>query len=207
MTSGSTQEPWPERPDDEYPDSLWPDDDDEHDGDLPDRAGRPVGIGAAVPPDGPVPSRWGVPTTPAYARNARGRRRGALSLAITAVVAMGSGAGAVLAYRSAEAASTPAAAASQGTGLRPGQGGGPAGQGPSVVQLVIGMVTAVGPGTITIGGGPMGAVKAAVTSATRFTGAARMLSGVRVGDTVQAQVTVANGVARVVSLQDPASVS
>jgi hypothetical protein len=207
MTSGSTQEPWPHRQDDEYPDFLWPDDDDKHDDDWPDGAGRPVGIGAAVPPDAPVPFRWGVPPAPVYARNARGRRRRALSLAITAVVGIGSGAGAVLAYRSTEAGSTPAAAASQGTGLSPGQDGGPAGQGPSVVQLVIGMVTAVGPGTITIGGGPTGAVKATVTSATTFTGAARTLSAVRVGDTVQAQVTVTNGVARVVSLQDPASVS
>jgi hypothetical protein len=207
MTSGSTQEPRPDRPDDEYPDFLWPDDDDKQDGDWPDRAGRPAGIGAAVPPDGPVPFRWGVPPAPAYARNASGRRRRALSLAITAVVGIGSGAGAVLAYRSAQAGSTPAAAASQGIGLSPGHGGGPAGPGPLVVQLVIGKVTAVGPGTITIGGGPMGAVKAAVTSATRFTGTARTLPAVRVGDTVQAQVTVTNGVARVVSLQDPASVS
>lgn len=206
MTWGSTQEPRPDRPDDEYPDFLWPEDD-EQDGDWPDEAGRPVGVGATVPPDGPVPFRLGMPPAPGYARNARGRRRRALSLAITAVVGIGSGAGAVLAYGSAEAGSTPAAAASQGTGLTPGQGGGPAGQAPSVVQLVIGMVTGVGPGTITIGGGPMGAVKAAVTSATRFTGAARTLSAVRVGDTVQAQVTVTNGVAKVVSLQDPASVS
>jgi hypothetical protein len=50
-------------------------------------------------------------------------------------------------------------------------------------------------------------VRAAVTSATRFTGTVRTLAAVRVGNVVQAQITVTNGTAKLVSLQDPASES
>jgi len=87
----------------------------------------------------------------------------------------------------------------------PGQGGGPAGQGADTQLAVVGRVVAVSGRTITIGGGPMQSVKASVTSATRFTGSARTLTAVRVGDIVAAQITEVNGVARVITLQDPAS--
>jgi hypothetical protein len=71
----------------------------------------------------------------------------------------------------AAAGSAPAASASQGTGVLPGQGGGPAGQGGAVggqgsgTQLeLVGKVAAVGPGTITVTGGPVQSVTADVTS-------------------------------------------
>jgi hypothetical protein len=66
---------------------------------------------------------------------------------------------------------------------------------------------AVRSGTITLGGGPMQSVTASVTSATRFTGSVRTLAAVRAGDTVAAQIVIENGVAKVVTLQDPASES
>jgi hypothetical protein len=66
-------------------------------------------------------------------------------------------------------------------------------------------VTAVGSSTITIAGRPGLSVTAAATPATRFTGTVRTLAQVHKGDTVDAQITIVNGVARVLSLQDPAS--
>ena len=127
-----------------------------------------------------------------------------LALTITAVVAIGLGAGAVLVYRNAQTASTPLAAASHGTGQAPGQGGGPAGAVPagpgSATEMeLVGQVIAVGKGSITVGGGPMQSVRAAVTRATKFTGTARTLAAVQVGDTVQVEITtIVNGTAKVV---------
>jgi hypothetical protein len=72
---------------------------------------------------------------------------------------------------------------------------------------LVGQVTAVGKSSITVGGGPMQSVRAAVTSATKFTGTARTLAAVQVGDTVQVEITIVKGTAKVVSLQDPASQS
>jgi hypothetical protein len=210
MTGGSTYDPWPDEPDDEYPDSLWPDDDDDQDAAWPGQAGQagqPRGGGRGVPPGEPVPFSWPVPPAPYPAQGARDRRRSLIPLAITAVVAVGLGAGAVLVYRNAEAGSTPSAAASHYAGLTPGQGGASAGPESTTEMGVLGRVTAVGNGSITIGGGPVQAVRAAVTSATRFTGTVRRLAAVRVGNVVEAQILVTNGNARLVSLQDPASES
>jgi hypothetical protein len=144
----------------------------------------------------------------------RARARGApgriLALAITAIVAVGAGAGAVLVYRSTQGGAAPAAAASRGTRQTPGQGGGPAGPagGGQLTEMeVVATVRAVRSGTITFSAGPMGSVMASVTSATRFTGSVRMLPAVRVGDTVAAQIVIENGVAKVVTLQDPDSES
>jgi hypothetical protein len=209
MTWGTDQDPWAGKPDDdEYPDFLWPDDD-AQDEDWPGeagRAGRPEGIGAEVPPEPLVPFQWAVPPAPAYAQDLRGRTRRIVTLAITAVVAIGLGAGAVLVYRHAQAGTTPTAAASQSAGApQPGPSGGPAGQGAVQELQMVAAVTAVGSDTITIGGGPVQAVRAEVTSATKFTGAVRSLSGVRVGDDVAAEILIENGVAKVVTLQDPAS--
>ena len=72
---------------------------------------------------------------------------------------------------------------------------------------VVARVRAVRSGTITFSDGPLGSVTAAVTRATRFTGSVRMLAAVRVGDTVAAQIVIGNGVARVITLQDPDSES
>jgi hypothetical protein len=211
MTWGTDQDPRPGKPedDDEYPDFLWPDDDDEQDDDRRRDAGRgdrPGRVGAGSPGDPLVPFQWAVPPAPAYPHDVGGRGRRIVTLGITAAIAIGLGAGAVLVYRHAQAGSTPTATASQSAGVpRPGQSGGPAGQG-TVQELDIqATVTAVGSDTITIGGGPVQSVKAVVTSATRFTGSVRSLSGVRVGNDVAALIIIENGTARVVTLQDPAS--
>ncbi len=210
MTWGTTQDPWPDQPDDKYPDFLWPDDDDQ-DAARPEQARRPGGGGAGVPPTRPVPLQWASPS-PGPSADAAERRRRMVALTVTAVVAIGLGAGAELVYRNAQVGSTPPVATSHGTGLTPAQGGGPAGpgsagSGQATVMLVVGHVTALGSNSVTIGGGQVQSVRAAVTSATRFTGTARTLTAVRVGDTVQAQIAVVNGTAKLVSLQDPANES
>jgi hypothetical protein len=220
MTWGADQDPWAGKPDDdEYPDFLWPDDDDEQDKDEQDKdeqdedrpagarqPGQPAGIGAEMPGEPLVPFQWPLPPAPAYPHNASGRTRRIVTLAVTAAVAVGLGAGAVVVYRHAQAASTPAAAASQNaTPPPPGRSGGPAGQGVVQEMEMVATVTAVGSDTITIGGGPVQPVRAEVTSATRFTGSVRSLSGVKVGNDVAAVIIVENGVAKVATLQDPAS--
>jgi hypothetical protein len=199
MTWSDGSDPQPEEPDDGYPDSLWPDDDGSAD-DWPQAAGRPARVRGADPADAPVPWRRAVPpagTVPPAATGARdgSERRGRIvTLVITGVLAVGLGAGAVAVYRSAQPGTPPVAAASPGTG-----------PGATTEIQVEATVTAVGPGTITIGGRAAQSVTATVTSATRFTGSVRTLAGVRVGDTVVAQIVVANGVGRVLTLQDPAS--
>lgn len=212
MTWGTDQDPWAGKPedDDEYPDFLWPDDDeqDEDEDEVPraERPGQPDGTGAEMPEEPLVPFQWAVPPPPAYPPDVGGRGRRVVTLAITAVVAVGLGAGAVAVYRHAQTGSTPTAAASQSAGTpQPGQSGGPAGQGTVQEMRIMAAVTAVGSDTITIGGGPVQAVRAEVTSATKFTGSVRSLSGVKVGDDVAAVIVRENGVAKVMTLQDPAS--
>lgn len=120
-----------------------------------------------------------------------GARRRMLRLALTALVAAALGAGGELGYLNAAADSAPPASVPQGpvTGID-----------------LVGLVTAVGRRSITIGTGPVHSVRAVITSATRFTGAAHGLASVRVGDTVRAQIAVSGATVRVVTLQDPASV-
>lgn len=210
MTGGSTHAPRPGQPDDEYPDFLWPDDeddDDDEDAAWPDEAGQVSGDERGPAPGQPVPFSWPVPPMPFLAQRARERRRSLVALTATAVAAVGLGAGAVLVYRNAQADSTSSTAASHNASLTPGHGGAPAGPGSEAEMEVLGKVTAVCNGSITIGGGPVQSVRAAVSSATRFTGTVRTLAAVRVGNVVQAQITVTNGTAKLVSLQDPASES
>jgi hypothetical protein len=205
MTRGTTRDPWPDEPDDEFPDFLWPDDDDSRDDHW---AGRPEASGAGARWSGAVSPEW-APPAPEFARGARERRRRILALSVTAVVALGLGAGAVYAYRNAEDSTTPAASAS--TSPAPGHSGGSGSQGVTTEMELVGKVTALGPGTITFAAWSMFAtgpsVKAAVTSATRFTGSVRTLAAVRVGDIVAAQILISGDAARVVTLQDPASES
>jgi hypothetical protein len=129
----------------------------------------------------------------------RGRRT--LALALTAVIAGGAGSGAVYLYKHAVAGSTPPAAAASPRG--------PAGsaQGGRTVTgvMMLGRVLRVGRGSVTVGGGPGPAISGRVTSATRFTGSARSLAQVRIGDTVAVQIIMSGGLATVVSLQDPGS--
>jgi hypothetical protein len=119
------------------------------------------------------------------------RRRRLLGLVLTAVVAAALGAGGELGYLKAETAAPRPASASR----EPAAG----------IDLV-GPVTKVGSRSITIASGPAHSVRAIVTSATRFTGTVHTLASVRVGDTVQAQIAITGATARVVSLQDPATV-
>ena len=162
---------------------LWPAD--EPDPDWPE-AGQPDE--AHWPAESRVPPLK-AGTTPA--RTATGPR--VLALALVAIVGIGAGAGAVYLYRNAAAGSTPAAAASPS----PNAGG------VVTTVVVLGPVLKVGRDSLTVGG-PGTAVSAAVTSATRFTGAARSLAQVRAGDVVSVQITESGGRARVDTLQDPA---
>jgi hypothetical protein len=173
MTGGGTYEPRPDQPDHEYPDFLWPDDD--QDTAWPAESRQLSSDGRGPAPDHPVPFSWPVPPVPfpPQATHERGRR--VIALTATAVAALGLGAGAVLVYRHAQADSTPSAAASHNSVLTPG--------------------------------GPVQSIRATVTSATRFTGTVRTLASARVGSVVEAQITVTNGKAKLVSLQDPASES
>ena len=114
-----------------------------------------------------------------------------LRLALTAVVAAALGSGGELGYLNADSGAAPPASAWRGLGAG---------------IDVVGLVTAVGSRSITIGSGPVHSVRAIVTRATRFTGTVHALSSVRVGDTVQVQIAVTGATARVVSLQDPATV-
>jgi hypothetical protein len=205
MTGGSTYEPWPDQPDDEYPDFLWPDDDDQETG-WPASPRQLSGDSRGPAPGHPVPFSWPVPPAPFPAQATHERRRRLAALTATAVAALGLGAGTVLVYRHSQADSTPSAAASHNAGLTPG-GAAPAGPGSESEMEILGRVTAVGNGSITIGGGPVQSIRATVTSATRFTGTVRTLASVRVGNVVEAQITVTNRAAKLVSLQDPASES
>jgi hypothetical protein len=169
---------WP----DDSPDPDWPDD-------WPERSR----------PDVPHwPRESGVPRVDVGSgrRGARG-----VALALTFAIALGAGAGAVYLYKSDLAGSAPAATSpSPGTTIA-----GPAGAGAAESVMVVGRVLAVGHDSVTVGGGPGQAISARVTSATQFTGTVRSLAQVRVGDTVTAQITVSDGVTRLVNLQDPAS--
>ncbi|HTX82638.1 MAG TPA: hypothetical protein VME44_10690 [Streptosporangiaceae bacterium] len=205
MTGGSKYEPRPDQPDDEYPDFLWPDDDDQ-DNAWFGESRQLSGDGRGPTPSHPVPFSWPVPPVPSPPRATHERGRRLVALTATAVAALGLGAGAVLVYRHAQADSTPSAAAPHNAALTPG-GAAPAGPGSEAEMEVLGRVTAVSNESITIGGGPAQSIRAAVTSATRFTGTVRTLASVRVGNVVEAQITVTNGRANLVSLQDPASES
>jgi hypothetical protein len=158
---------------------LWPDD--VPDPDWPDN--WPAGSG--VPYVGVGPGR-------------RGRR--GLALGLTFAVALGAGAGAVYLYKSEFA--RPASAATSPSPASP-RGGTAAGVTEGVMTL--GRVLAVGHDSVTVGDGPGQAISARATSATQFTGTARSLAQVRVGDTVAAQIAVSGGGATLVRLQDPAS--
>jgi hypothetical protein len=180
-----------DRTEQDWASELWPDDgrDPDWPDDWPER-GRPD---VAHRPDGS-----GVP--PVVAGSGRRGRRG-LALGLTFVIALGAGAGAVYLYKSDLAGPAPAAASASPRSTT----GGPAGAGAAESVTVLGRVLATGHDSVTVGGGPGQAISARVTSATLFTGTVRSLAQVRVGDTVTAQITVSDGVASLISFQDPAS--
>ena len=181
MDSDRTEQDWASE--------LWPNDgrDPDWPDDWPERckpevAYRPYGSG--VPPVGVESER-------------RGPR--ALALGLTFAVALGAGAGAVYVYKSVLAGAAPAATSPSPRSII----GGAAGSVESVV--VQGLVLAVGHDSVTVSGAPGHTISARATSATQFTGTVQSLGQVRVGDTVTAQITVSDGVARLIRLQDPAS--
>jgi hypothetical protein len=194
---------WPDEdgPDDEWPTEGGPNDewpaeggpDDEWPGDD-----RPPGLPSETG------KRWGRGGVPGFS---------VWMAAAVAVLAAAAGVGAGLLIKgtptaSAAGAATPSATAPGGTA--PGGSGasmpalpGPAENGNGQVQIILtGRVQAVSATSITIGGsGP--SVTAAVTSATKVTGAVRGIAGVKAGDRVAAQVSGTPGHLVATAIQDP----
>jgi hypothetical protein len=176
-----TDHAWPDDawPDEDWTDDAWPDDG-WPDDDWPDESDWPAEI--------PVPAMTVGAGTGGLASDARRRVRRIVALTGTAVVALGLGAGAVAIFENAAASSSAPAP----------------GNSRVVSMMAAGPVIAVSRSSVTVGG-PGRSVTAMVTSATEFSGSVRGLGSVRVGDSVVAQVVLSGGVARLVSLQDPAS--
>jgi hypothetical protein len=218
----------------DWPDDLWPDDDDQSGpgGPAGDGAGEgsPPGEAGAPPvPPGEAGASPRLPGSPGAAPRNRRVRPGILAVIIVAAAAAGAGITAAAVHD----LSTPSATASGGTGPggagsggQPGgngvpggqgapggglpggggavPGGGPAaGSGRAGTLFLIGTVTAVSRTSITIGG-PGHAVKAAVTGATRVTGKASAITGIKAGDQVSAQITRGSTGNVAVAIADPA---
>ena len=186
----------------EWPDDLWPADDE-----VPGQQGNPA-AGSRTLADGthadgtpPLPPGWpgadGPPRT-------RWLRPGVLAT----VIISGAVAGAVVAaavlhdFSSPAASGQPPALSQQqpgGNGALPGGAQG----GPGSGMFVLGTVTAVSGSSITIGG-PGHTITATVTSATRVTGKVAGLGGIKVGDHVSAQLTQDGGRIIAVAIADPA---
>jgi hypothetical protein len=195
----------------DWPDDLWPADDE-----VSGQQGGPAAGGGTQDGTPPLPPGWpGTGGTP----RARWVRPGILA----AVIIAGAVAGAVVAAAVLHDSPGPAASgqppalsqqqpsgngAPAGGGTVPGGGappGGalPGGGGRGTGMFVIGTVTAVRGMSITIGG-PGHTITATVTSATRVTGKVTGLGGIKVGDHVSAQLTQDGGRVTVVAIADPA---
>ena len=191
---------------DEWPDDLWPDDDNgDVSGDLP---------APSMPPGGTGPGTGGEPAR---------RRFSPATLVAIAVVAVVAGAGIALAlqiFGSAAAAPSsqpstlaplqPGAGAQPGAGGQPGPGGQagpnggfPGGGGGVGHAFLIARVLKVSATSITLGG-PGRSITASVTSSTRITGKVSAISGIKVGDQVSAQIIEGNGSPTVAAIQYPA---
>jgi hypothetical protein len=179
---------WPgpdeDEPDDEWPADEWP----------PGPPGPPPGTG----------TRWGHGGVPGFS---------VWVAAAVAVLAAAAGVAVGLLLidgtptASTAGAATPGASASGSAGsagsgaslpARPGA----AGNGKLQIILV-GRVLAVSATSITIGGDG-GPVTAAITSATKVTGTARGMAGVKAGDEVAAQLSGTPGHLTAAAIQDPA---
>jgi len=195
----------------DWPDDLWPADDDVAGQQGDSGAGR--GSGAAGTP--PFPPGW-----PAGGPRARRLRPAVLAAVIVAGVAAGAAFTAAAVNTFSAGAGPGSQSAAAGPGQRGGEslgpggtvpggvpGGGPAAGGPgggsAASMFVIGAVTAVNRTSITIGG-PGHTVTAAVTGATRVTGKVAGVGGIKVGDQVSAQLTQAAGRVTAVTIADPA---
>jgi hypothetical protein len=189
----------------EWPDDLWPADDE-----VAGRQGDPA-PGSRTQAGGtpPMPPGW-----PGADRTQRARWL--LPGVLAAVIIAGAVAGAVVAAAvmhnspGPAASSQPPAVSQQqpgGNGAPVGgtlPGGAPPGGGGSGASMfVIGTVTAVSGTSITIGGQGH-TVTATVTSATRVTGKVAGLGGIKVGDQVSAQLTQDGGRVTAVAIADPA---
>lgn len=194
---------------DDWPDDLWPDDDDHPRLADDDHGAQPDAWPAPSPPPG-----WpgGGP---------RGGRLNPANLAVVAVVAVVIGAGIALAvqvFSSSPTASAPSSSQSSlvpgqqsGGNIQPGQGGGqpgqggfPGGQAGTVQTLIVGTVLKVSATSITIGG-PGHTITAAVTGSTRVSGKVTAIGGIKVGDQISAQISESSsGKATVAAIQYPA---
>ena len=190
---------------DEWPDDLWPDD---------DNSGVSGDLWAPSMP----PGETGSGTGGGPAR----RRFSPATLVAIAVVAVVAGAGIALALQTFGSAASapssqpstlaplqPGAGAQPGAGGQPGSGGqaGPNGGFPGGGGVghafLIAKVLKVSATSITLGG-PGRSITASVTSSTRITGKVSAISGIKVGDQVSAQITEGNGNPTVAAIQDPA---
>jgi len=179
------------RPDDKWPHDEWPADD------WPPR------------PPGPPPEtgkRWGhggVPGFSVWMAAAVAVLAAAAGVAIGLLLIRGTPA-ASTAGAATPSASAPGATGSAGSGTSRPALPGPTGNGDGQLQVIVtGRVLAVSATSITIGGrGP--SVTAAVTSATKVTGTARSIAGVKPGDEVEAQVSGTPDHLTATAIQDPA---
>jgi hypothetical protein len=189
---------------DDWPDDLWPDDDD-----APGGHGGPGASGAhgGAEPALPVPPGW------PQRRPPRRRLHPLVTIALEAALA-----GAVIALGLQVFSSSPTASTSSGGrssnpvpeqpggNLQPGGNGQPAppgGAGGMGSLFMIGRVIAVSSRSITIGGTGH-TVTAAITGSTRITGKVSNSSEIKAGDQVSAQITESGGKATVAAIQDPA---
>ena len=170
----------------DWPDDLWPADDDGAAG----QQGDPAAGGGTQGGTPPLPPVWpGTAGTP---------RAGLLRPGVLAtVIIAGAVAGAVVAAAVLHDFSSHAASG-QPPALSQQQ---PSGSGTGM--FVIGAVTAVSGTSITIGG-PGHTITATVTGATRVTGKVAGLGGIKVGDHVSAQLTQDGGRVTAVAIADPA---
>jgi hypothetical protein len=193
---------------DDWPDDLWPDDDD-----------QTAAVDQWRPPGTPPGWPGGVPPK---------RRPSTAILAAVALVAVVAGAAIALGI-GAFSGSPRAAPGTQASGPgQPGQGGLPAGGGLPYGNGQPGQGGQVGPGSgfpggsgqtgqafviakvirvsatsITLGG-PGRTITAGITGSTRVTGQVSAISGIKAGDEVSAQIAEKNGTATVTAIQYPA---
>jgi hypothetical protein len=188
----------------DWPDDLWPDDDDPP-GWRGGRAQGGSGHAESGAPGGPLappkPPGWPEGRPP-------NRRFRPVLLVVIALLAAAAGAGIVLVVDgiSGSPASQPSSLTpvAPGGNSQPGGGALPGtGSGGTGTLFVIGKVTAVSSRSITIGG-PGHTVTAAVTASTRITGKVSGISGIKVGDQVSAQIIQNGGAASATAIQDPA---
>jgi hypothetical protein len=185
----------------EWPDDLWPADDE-----VAGQQGAPAaGSGTQAGRTPPLPSGWPGADGPPRARRLR---PGVLATVIMAVAVAGAVvAAAVMHGSSGPAASGQPPALSQqqpgGNGAPAGGGTLPGGGGAGASMFLIGTVTAVSGTSITIGGQGH-TITATVTRATRVTGKVAGLGGIKAGDRVSAQLTQDGGRVTAVAIADPA---